>query len=188
MLRSAFILALLAPLLSGTASDYVAARQKLKNIKSGKLKPGTLVRFSDKELNEWVRQETPKYVPEGIRNTKLTLGDGTATGSAMIDFLKVRRAQGEEPGWMLSKILQGERPVEVTTRVKSHNGTLAVDVVKVEISGVPLEGGALDYLVQAYLTSYFPNAEAGHEFELDYNIDRVDVKPGELNVHIGSGK
>ena len=185
MLRCTFILVLLIPLMSGAVSDYLAVQTKLKNLRSGKLKPGARVQFSEKELNAWVRQETPKYVPDGVRDTRLTLGSGIATGTAMIDFVKVRRAQGAEPGWMLSKILQGEHLVEVTTRVRSQSGTVAVDVVKLEISGVPLEGAALDYLMQAYLRSYFPNARVGEPVELDYNIDRVDVRPGVVNVNIG---
>ena len=40
-------------------------------------------------------------------------------GTAMVDFGKVRRAQGYHPGWLMSKLLDGERPVSVTARIDS---------------------------------------------------------------------
>ena len=55
------------------------------------------------------------------------------------DFGKLRRAQGHPPGWLMSKLLDGERPVRVTVRIRSANGQATVDVERVEISGLQID-------------------------------------------------
>jgi hypothetical protein len=55
-----------------------------------RLKPGAQVSLSQKELNAWVEAELPKAAPEGVRNTKLELGAGSAVGTALVDFIYFR--------------------------------------------------------------------------------------------------
>ena len=116
--------------------DYVSARQKFDQIETGRLRPGSRVTLSPRELDAYVAREAPA----GVRNPRLELQAGVARGVALIDFGKVRRAQGHPPGWLMSKLLDGERPVSVTARIRSANGQATVDVQKVEISGVAIDG------------------------------------------------
>ena len=86
---------------------YTSARQKVDLIESGRLQPGTRVDLSLGELNAFAAKEAPV----GVRNAKLVLeGQDRVSGTALIDFGKLRRAQGYEPGWLMSKLLDGERP------------------------------------------------------------------------------
>src|SRR5690242_505490 len=91
------------------ANEYATVQRKLDDIEGGRLRPGTRVVMTSQELTGWATHE----VPPGVRNPKVELGAGTAVGSALIDFGKVRRAQGKPPGWMMAKLLDGERPVRV---------------------------------------------------------------------------
>ena len=57
------------------------------------------------ELDAWVAHE----MPDGVRNPKVVVSTyGVATGSAVVDFAKVRRAQGSPPGWLMEKLLDEE--------------------------------------------------------------------------------
>src|SRR4029434_3660114 len=103
----------------------------------------------------------------------------------MIDFLKVRRAQGYRPGWLMSKLLDGERPVSVTARIQSGNGKATVDVQRVEISGITVDGSTLDFMIQNFLLAMYPDAAVGRPFELGHRIDRLEVQPGSVGVVIG---
>jgi len=96
-------LALLAvPLLVySSRSEYTSAQHKFDLIESERLKPGARVTLSQRELNAYVEEELPKVAPQGVREAKVELGTGTATGSALIDFLKLQRARGNPPGWPL---------------------------------------------------------------------------------------
>lgn len=169
-------------LLFSSRSDYSSAQHKFDLIESGRLKPGARVSFTERELNAYVEQELPKAVPQGVREPKLELGAGTATGSALIDFLKLEHAAGNPPGWLMRQLLQGERPVTVTARIASGKGRATVDLQSVEISGVTIEGRVLDYLIHNYLNVYYPNAKVGEPFEMSYRIDRLDIQPDRVDV------
>lgn len=161
--------------------DYVSARQKFDQIETGRLRPGSRVTLSPRELDAYVAREAPP----GVRNPRLELQAGVARGVALIDFGKVRRAQGHPPGWLMSKLLDGERPVSVTARIRSANGQATVDVQKVEISGIAIDGATLDFLIENVLLPAYPDAAVGRPFELGHRIERLDVQPGAVGVVIG---
>jgi hypothetical protein len=107
-------------------------------------------------------------------------------GSALIDFAKVRRSQGHAPGWLMSKLLEGERPVSVTARIASAGGQATVDVQTVQISGVEIDGGTLDFLIQTFLLPLYPNAMVGRPFALGHRMEKIDVQPAGVVVTIGA--
>ncbi len=168
--------------LGAAATDYQSARKKFDQIESDRLRTGTRVTLTSRELNAYVEHE----VPAGVRNPRLEIpSPGVATGSALVDFGKLRRAQGYEPGWLMSKLLDGERPVSVTARIKSGNGRATVDVQRVEISGVVIDGKTLDFLVQNFVLPLYPDAIVGQPFDLGHRIEKLDVQPSAVGIVIG---
>src|SRR5277367_3738198 len=89
----------------------MAVQKKLDLIQNGQAKPGSVFRFTAAELNAWVRGKAPTIVTDGFRQPRLTLGNSEASASALIDFLKVRHANGVETNWLVSKLIQGEKLV-----------------------------------------------------------------------------
>jgi hypothetical protein len=175
--------ALALPLLVYSArSDYASCQRKFDLIENDRLKAGSKVTLSQRELNAYVEQELPKVVAQGVRQPRLELGTGTATGTALVDFVKLQSAQGKPPGWLMRQILQGEHPVTVVTRVDSARGRATVNVQSVEIGGITIEGRMLDYLIHNYLLPYYPDAKVGEPFELRHNIDRLDIQPARVDV------
>jgi hypothetical protein len=160
---------------------YAVAQQKLGQIESGKLKAGARVTFTPVEIGAYVAKEAP----DGIRNPRLELQSGVAKGSALVDFGKVRRAQGYQPGWLMAKLLDGERPVNVTAKISSGGGKARVDVQSVEISGMTVDGQMLDFLIRNFLLAMYPDAAVNRPFELGSRIDRLEVQPGAVAVVIG---
>jgi hypothetical protein len=108
-----------------------------------------------------------------------------ATGVAMVDFGKLRRALGYQTGWLMSKLLDGDRPVSVTALIRSAAGQATVDLQRVEISGVAIDGPTLDFLIQNILLPLYPDAVLGRPFELGHRIEKLDVGPAALVVLIG---
>ena len=171
-----------AVLLAGAYDAYTAARQKFDQIETGTLRAGSRVTLTPQELDAWVAHEAPV----GVRNPHLDLpSPGLATGTALIDFGKLRRAQGHPPGWLMSKLLDGERPVSVTARIRSGAGQATVDVERVTVSGLQIDGQMLDFLIQNFLLAMYPDAAVGRPFELGHRIDKVDVVRGSVGVVIG---
>jgi hypothetical protein len=166
--------------LAGIAyDDYASARQKFDSIEAGRLAPGARVTLTYPELNAWVAKEAPS----GVRNPQLRASArDVATGAALIDFGKLERSTGRQPGWLMSKLLDGERPVRVTARLRSSGGRATVDIQRVEISGLAIDGSTLDFLIQNFLIPMYPDAVIGKPFELGHGIDRLDVSPSAVGV------
>ena len=168
-----------AALLLGTAAlAFAGVSEKLAAIESGRVPRGGRVTFTLPEINTFAREEAAAYAPQGVRNVQIRLGQGTVTGLADVDFLKLQTAAtGQQPGWMARNLFAGERPVEATVRISSRAGEARVDVDHVEISGVPVEGPVLDYVIANYVLALFPDARVGEWFPLAYGADRVTVSP-----------
>jgi hypothetical protein len=173
------ILLVAASVVAAAYNDYASARQKLDSIETGRLRRGARVVLTFPELNAVVAREAPA----GVRNPQLRAASpGLATGAALIDFGKLERSAGRQPGWLMSKLLDGERPVSVTALVRSSGGRATVDIQRVEISGLAIDGRTLDFLIQNFLIPMYPDAVIGKPFELGHGIDRLDVSPSAVAV------
>jgi hypothetical protein len=171
--------------LGASPDAYQSVQQKFQAIEEGRLKPGSHVNLTVGELNAYVEHEIP-MVTGGVRQPQLkVLRPEVAEAKALINFAEVRRSQGNPPGWLMSQLLDGERPVTVTARIRSAAGRATVDVLSVEISGVTLDGRTLDFLIQHFLLPLYPNAAVGRPFELGDRIEKLDVQPGGVGVLIG---
>lgn len=144
---------------------------------------GSRVPITTSEFNAYLRAETPILIGPGVRNARIETDNGSiARGYVDIDFLKVRQAHGEQPNWLMSQLLAGERPVAITVRITSANGKCRVDVLRVSVSGVVAEGRTLDFLIRNFVIPTFPDVKVGEYFALDYNIDHLEIRPGVVVV------
>ena len=163
------------------------AAAKFHALAMGLYPPGTRVSITTRELNTYLQSEIPLLIGPGVRNARVETDAGNiARGDLDIDFLKVRQAHGERPGWLLSQLLAGERPVTITVRITSAHGKARVDVLKVAVSGVVAEGRTLDFLITNFVLPTFPDVRIGQDFPLDYNIDHLEIRPGVAWVVLGS--
>ena len=177
----AFIVALvsLAGFAGVSQKDYLSAKRKFQAIDKQPPKPGTRVTITSAEINAYVQAELPKVAPPGIRDPRVEMqNNNTATGRAIVDFVKLRSAQGKSVSWMMRKLFEGEREVAVTTRIQSGKGQATVDLERVEVSGIAIEGAALDFLIDNYLKPNYPNAKIGRPFALHKHVDRIEVARG----------
>jgi hypothetical protein len=170
--------------LRGADPAAASVSRKLDLIESGKSKPGSVFRFTQAELNAWVRVKAAAIVPEGFRQPHLVLGNGEANASALIDFLKVRHSSGVETNWLVAKLIQGEKLVTVRASIQSARGKATVHLLRVEIGGLAVTGAPLDFMVQNFLLPFYPNAEIDRPFSLADNVDRIEVTPAEARVYM----
>jgi hypothetical protein len=175
------LLALTAGVLSA-ATLLESARYKFAQIEYDRVAPGMRVTLTSGELTAYAREQAEILAPGAVRKATLTITPGHAEASAMINFLKLRRDAGVEPGFLMQKLLDGERPVRIVVKIQSAGGRARVDVERVEISGVAMEGRPLDFLLRQFVIPSFPNARVGDWFELEHNIDRFDLKAGGVDV------
>ena len=181
LLAFALLLALGA---SPTDSGAESMRRKLDSLNSGHARPGSVVGFTSAEINAWARHELPAIVPEGVRQPRVELASGAATGYALVDFVKLRHAQGQESNWLVRKLIEGEKPVKATARIQSAHGQATVFLQRVEIGGLAVSGYTLDFMIETFFLPLYPNAKINQPFELNDNVDRLEVRPGEALVFV----
>ena len=182
--RLPLALALAFPAVFAGDPAYESAQAKLDRIANNQVKPGDTVLFTPQEINAWARVEVPDAVPEGIRDERVDLGMDTASAHAMVDFLRMRQAQGKDTNALLAKLLEGERPLTISVRLESSGGRCTVYLTRVEISGVSLEGMMLDFLVKTFFLPLFPDAKINVPFDLGYEMDRIEIRPEGIRVSI----
>lgn len=158
--------------------------RKLDVIQSGKARPGAVFVFTPAELNAWVRVKAPMVVPQGLREPRLELGNGAATGYAIVDFLKMRSAAGVETNWLISKLIQGEKRVMARASIESANGRASVHLERVEIGGLAVSGSTLDFLIDTFFRPLYPDAKIDEPFELSDRVERIEVTQAAAKVYI----
>ena len=161
-------------------------QDKLNLLQHGHPPAGSRITITAAELRNWLRDDQAFWAAYGATNVRLTLSSGRATAFADIDFLKARKATtGEDAGWLLRNLFSGRKPVSVTARFSSMDGRARVDVERVEVNGIPVEGPALDLLIQDFVKPNFPDARVSEWFRMDYRVDHFTVVTGGVTVHIG---
>lgn len=164
--------------MEATVPETQSVVRKAEAIERQNSGAGTRFHFTPRELDAWMRDEAKSRVPGCVRDLSLTFGAGRGTANMRVDFLKLRHAAtGQTPGWLAMKLLGGERPVVVTARLTSRGGRARVDVERVEISGVPIGGRMLQFVIDDYLRPTFPSTKVSEWFPLGYRIDHVSVSP-----------
>lgn len=184
MTRLVGVFLAIAHLLSAADPLYESASRKLDLIQSGHALRGSVFTLTPAEINAWVRVSVPQTVPQGIRDPRIELGEGEASGYALIDFLKIRAATHDSTSWMMSKLLEGERPVKVSVRLQSSGGRCTVYLTRVEISNAVANGALLDFLIKTFVLPLYPDAKIDEPFDLDFNIDRIELHRTGVSVTI----
>ena len=163
---------------------YQAAQAKLDAIEARQVRRGSVVTFTPKEIDAWARVKVPETVPEGIRDQHIDLGQGIASAYATVDFLKMRQGKGQPTNWLMQKLIEGERPLKVSIRLESGGGRCTVYLTRVEVSAVAANATVLDFLIKSFFMPLYPDAKINEPFDLDYDIDRIDITPTAIRVTI----
>lgn len=169
---------------SGADDAYQSAAAKINLVREEKAKPGSRIRLSLQEINAYAAVEALKTIPQGLSSPRVELGRGTATGHAWVDFAKIKHSKGENPGFFFGWLLAGERPVQATARIESGKGRATVHLEELRLAGVPARGAVLAFLIENFLLPYYPNAVIGQPFELKHRVERLEILPSGVTVHI----
>jgi hypothetical protein len=54
----------------------------------------------------------------------------------------------------------------------------------VELSSIGANGTVLDFLIKTFFMPLYPDAKINEPFDLDYDIDAIDITPAEIRVTI----
>jgi hypothetical protein len=168
---------------STAASDSAAAsaQHKVDHIKAnGALaKPDpTPTVFTEQEINAYISSGKVQ-LPEGVQSVHLVGLDGVVTGTANVDFDKVRSGRSSNP---LLSMFSGVHEVEVEAHAHGSNKTGIVHVDSVALDGVEVPDFLLELFIKKYVQPKYPEVGMDTRVALPDNIDSATIGKHTLTV------
>jgi hypothetical protein len=132
----------------------------------------TPIVMTEEEVNDYLNSGRVD-LPQGVKKVTLQGQSGVVTGFVNVDFDEIRSGQ-RSSNPMLS-IFSGRHDVRVDGDVAGSGGQGKVHVRSVSIDGIDVPRVALEYFVQKYVTSKYPNVGLDSQFKLPNRIDLATV-------------
>ncbi|MFL6300292.1 MAG: hypothetical protein ACJ71N_06760 [Terriglobales bacterium] len=120
-------------------------------------------------------------LPASVQQVRYATTPGTVNAVARIDFDKL--TQNSTSNNPLLSLFTGVHDVRVIADASAKSGTATVTAQSVEIDGIPVPRMALEYFVNKYLTSRFPNVGMTSHFKLPSKVDSATVGQAQVTVN-----
>ena len=162
----------------------VSVQKKIAAITSMQLPAGTVVHFSDRELQILLLENIRYFEKQGIYKPTFQLGYNSAWGRAEVEFERLRSRPTKPSDWLFQFIFRGRQLVEATVEIESYRGWIKVDIREVSVEGRRVSGQAMRYLLALFRPS-LGGLRFGEPQPIGYNVDRIEIRPTGIDVFIG---
>jgi hypothetical protein len=135
--------------------------------------------LTEKEVNAYIASDNVK-LPEGVKSVRLVGASGVITGTAKVDFDKVR--EGAHSSNPLLGIFTGVHEVVVVAHGHGTVGKGYVHVDSVSLDGVEVPHLILELFVEKFLTPKYPQIGIDSQFALPNRIDTATVGEHQLTI------
>jgi hypothetical protein len=175
-------LGLLSVVRAATSPEAASMQKKLDYLeKNGRSphpnqKPTT---FTEQEVNAYLASDYVK-LPAGVESVKLVGESGAVTGTAHVDFDRVR--EGIHSSNPLLSVFSGVHDVVVVTHAHGEAGRGYVHVDSVSLDGIEVPHFVLQMFVEKFLTPKYPEIGLDSQFALPDRIDTANVGEHQLTV------
>ena len=117
-------------------------------------------------------------MPKGVTGLKLAATPGTLDGHAKVDFdVITEKARSKNP---LLGVFTGVHDVHVIAQASGSNGTGTITAQHVYLDDIEIPQMMLQFFVDRYLKSKYPNVGLTSEFKLPLRIDSANLGPGKV--------
>ncbi len=171
-----------SPARTSHSSDVASAEQKLRHIETNgqAAHPDqTPTVFSEPEINSYLASDNV-ILPEGVQSVKLAGEPGIITGTARVDFDRIREGTGSSNP--LLSIFSGVHDVVVVAHAHGAGRQGYVQVDSVSLDGVEIPRFVLQLFVEKYLQPKYPELGLDSRFSLPDRLDTATVGPHKLTV------
>jgi hypothetical protein len=183
LIVNAIAVLLLLPYSNAAATNDVASMdRKLRRIESNgnTAHPDqTPTVFTEPEVNAYLASDNI-ILPDGVRSVKLQGTPGVITGTAQVDFDRIREDSGSSNP--LLSIFSGVHNVVVVARAHGANHEGIVHVDSVSLDGVEVPRFVLQLFVEKYLQPQYPQIGLDSRFPLPNRVDVATVGQHQLTV------
>ena len=169
---------------AGALSEESGARldRRLADILRHAGEPSAEVRLTplpEPEVNAYLAHQGARYLPVGIREPLVRIGDDRVSAEAVIDLDAIRESR-ERTTFDLIQYLGGQLVVTASGRVRSGGGMAQVEVETVTVGGIQVPVQLLQEVVRHFTRT--PEQPAGTRLDapipLPYGITELRLSPG----------
>src|SRR3954469_10546907 len=134
----------------------------------------------DNEGNAYFVAGRVKF-PASVQQLRYSTTPGTVNAVARIDFDAL--TQNSTSNNPLLSLFSGVHDVRVIADASAQSGTATVTAQSVEIDGITVPRMALEYFVNKYLTSKYPNVGMTSHFKLPSRVDSAKVEAAKVTLY-----
>ena len=135
--------------------------------------------MTEDEINDYIASGRVQ-LPKGVNKVRLQGTSGEVTAFLTVDFDKIR--EGQESSNPLMGLFSGVHDVTVNANAAGSGGQGRVHVNSVSLDGTEIPHMALQFFVDKYITSKYPNIGMDSKFQLPDKIDTANVGYHKLTV------
>jgi len=128
--------------------------------------------FTEQEINAYIASGKIE-LPDGVKSVHLVGVDGTATGTARVDFDQIKT--GRKSSNPLLSMFSGVHDVEVQAHAQGSGGNGTVHVDSVMLDGAEIPHFLLQLFVEKYLQPKYPDIGLDSRFALPDRIDTATI-------------
>jgi hypothetical protein len=162
--------------------DLASAERKIDRVNANGRSPRpsqTPTVFTEAEVNAYLASDNVR-LPAGVESVKLEGEDGVITGTAHVDFDRVR--EGVHSSNPLLSIFSGVHDVVVVAHAHGAQGRGHVHVDSVSIDDMEVPHFVLQLFVDKFLTPKYPDLGIDSQFVMADRIDSATVGTHELTI------
>ena len=135
--------------------------------------------MTEDEINAYLASGRVQ-LPKGVNKVRLQGTSGEVTAFLTVDFDKIR--EGQQSSNPLMGLFTGVHDVTVNANASGSGGQGRVHVNTVSLDGTEIPHMALQYFVDKYVTSKYPNIGMDSKFQLSDKVDTATVGYHKLTV------
>ncbi|HET9181391.1 MAG TPA: hypothetical protein VFP59_04605 [Candidatus Angelobacter sp.] len=135
--------------------------------------------MTEDEINDYLASGQVE-LPKGVNKVRLEGHSGQVTAFLTVDFDKIR--EGQQSSNPLMGLFSGVHDVTVDTNAAGTGGEGRVHVNSVSLDGTEIPHMAVQYFVDKYVTSKYPNVGMDSHFRMPDKIDTATVGYHKLTV------
>lgn len=135
--------------------------------------------MTEEEVNDYLASGAVQ-LPVGVKKVVLQGQEGVIDATVNVDFDEIRA--GQRSSNPLLAMFSGRHDVRVIADAAGSGGQGKVHVRNVTMDAVDIPRIALEYFVQKYVTSKYPNVGLDSQFQLPARIDLATVGYHKLTV------
>jgi len=171
-----------APKASGSHRLADSMQAKIDHIEQNAARPRpdqTPTVMSEEEVNDYLASGRVQ-MPQGVKKVRLQGQSGKVDAFLTVDFDEIRQSQRSANP--LLGVFTGTHNVTVETDATGTAGQGKVHVRTVSLDGMEVPRMALEYFVEKYITTKYPNIGMDSRFQLPEKIETATVGYHKLAV------